>query len=74
MQSCRHKQSSRWFDLTICPAGSRAQRKKAWELVSRDAAVTNITEGSPESGEELREASHEGASMLGSDPWWLNGF
>lgn len=50
----------------------RGQWKKTLELRPWDAAV--ITEGSLECGEELREASHEGASMLGSDPWWLNVF
>lgn len=36
-------------------------------LVSWDVAITIITEGNLGPAEEVREASHEGALMLGSD-------
>lgn len=38
-------------------------------LVFPDVAVTVITEGNLGCGEEMTEASHEEALMLGSDPW-----
>lgn len=38
-------------------------------LVSWDVAITIITEGNLGPAEEVREASHEGALMPGSDRW-----
>lgn len=51
-------QAEQSVGLAICPAGSRGQWNKVLEHLSWDVAV--ITEGSRESGEELRESSHEG--------------
>lgn len=52
---CRVTGTSRAVGASVWPSVLQAVEVNGRRLVSWDAAVPNITEGSPESGKEMRE-------------------